>query len=56
MKSNDQIPDDEMALAEAIAAAKSRGLGFTMRRNTRGYWTSVLFRSKMTAKGEIPWR
>ena len=29
MKSNDNIPEDEMLLAEAIAAAKARGLGWT---------------------------
>lgn len=28
-KSNDDIPADELLLAEAIAAAKARGLGFT---------------------------
>lgn len=28
MKSNDQIPEDEMLLAEALAAAKARGLGW----------------------------
>lgn len=29
MKSNDKIPEDEMLLAEALAAAKARGLGWT---------------------------
>ena len=28
MKANDNIPEDEMLLAEAIAAAKARGLGW----------------------------
>lgn len=31
MKANDAIPEDEMMLAEALAAARSRGMGWSHR-------------------------
>jgi hypothetical protein len=49
VKANDSIPYDEMLLAEAIAAAKSRGLGWASHRAFVDASGAPVTRSKATA-------
>jgi hypothetical protein len=48
MKSNDNIPEDEMLLAEALSATRSRGLRFT----TGGPFVEI---SEVGGERNVPW-